>query len=431
MAILKTLTQHQINQGALRCPPNVPKVELALGDCKSLYCLSTPTNQTWYFRGKVQGKTKHFRIGSVSAIPLAEAKAKAMQIRAQLASGVNLKPGTTPVKDDEITLRKYYQQYLVRAKQTKKSWIRDVQAFRHIDADYGDVKLADITLAMVQKQRTDQMNSGLYKAATVNHSTKLWRQLLRQAAIEGLRPPLLGIRLLPVQNIVENYLDDQSLGRLLAVLATYPNRTVSLMCRWLLGTAGRSGEAMKAKWSDIDRERRLWKIPAANSKGKLAGSVFLNQTALEVLDQLDTQGKYEYLFVNAKTGKPYTSIAGTWRRIKALSGLEKYRIHDLRHQHAVMLINAGRTLFEVAGALRHKDPNSTTVRYAHLTSKTMQDVSNCADLAIKRAMAEATTAVEYAVAGLTGCGVRRVAPEVSHSGARWRFFGAGMAAPLG
>ena len=30
MAILKTLTQHQINQGALRCPPNVPKVELAL-----------------------------------------------------------------------------------------------------------------------------------------------------------------------------------------------------------------------------------------------------------------------------------------------------------------------------------------------------------------------------------------------------------------
>lgn len=393
MAILKTLTQHQINQGALRCPPSMQKIELCLGDCPGLYALATPTSQVWFYRGKVQGKTSHFRIGTVLAIPLAEAKKQAMQIRAQLANGVNLKAETAQVKDDGITLRDYFQQYLVRAKQTKKSWIRDVQAFKHIDAEYGDQKLAAITLAMVQKQRTDQMNSGLYKAATVNHSTKLWRQLLRQSAIEGHRPPLLGIKLLPVRNFVENYLDDQTLGKLLSVLSTHSNRTVCLIAMWLLATGARSGETLQARHADIDRERRLWKIPAEHSKGKVAGSVFLNDTALEVLDQLDKQGKYEYLFVNAKTGKRYTSIAGSWTRIKALAGLEKYRIHDLRHQHAVMLINAGRTLFEVAGALRHKDPNSTTVRYAHLTSKTMQDVSNCADLAIKRAMAEATTVV--------------------------------------
>jgi integrase len=393
MAILKTLTQHQINQGALRCPTNMQKIELCLGDLPGAYALVTPTNQTWYYRAKLNGKNQHFRIGAVSQVSLADLRRQVTLLRGQLASGTDLKSDVVPKVVEGITLREYFRQYLERAKQTKKSWVRDMQAFKHIDVGYGDVKLADITLAMVQKQRTEQMNSGLYKAATVNHSTKLWRQLLRQAAIEGLRPPLLGIKLLPVQNIVENYLDDQSLGRLLSVLATYPNRTVSLMCLWLLSTAARSGEAMKAKWSDIDRERRLWKIGAENSKSRIAGSIFLNETALEVLDQLDTQGKYEYLFVNAKTGKRYGSFAGTWLRIKALCGLEKYRIHDLRHQHAVMLINAGRTLFEVAGALRHKDPNSTTVRYAHLTSKTMQDVSNCADLAIKRAMAEATTAV--------------------------------------
>jgi integrase len=348
--------------------------------------LSTATNQTWFYRGKVQGKTTHFRIGSVLTIPLAEAKKQAMQIRAQLANGVNLKPEETQVKDDGISLRNYFQQYLVRAKQTKKSWVRDVQAFKHIDADYGDVKLADITLAMVQKQRTEQMNSGLYKAATVNHSTKLWRQLLRQAAIEGLRPPMLGIKLLPVQNFVENYLNDQELAKLLGVLATHTNRTVCLLALWLLSTGARSGEAMKARWSDIDRERRLWKIPAANSKGKLAGSVFLNDTALEVLDQLNTQGKFEHLFINKRTGKPLRTMTKSFLRIKERAGLVHFRPHDLRHQHAVMLINSQRTLWEVATALRHKDPNTTTIRYAHLTSKTMQDVSNCADVAIKRAM---------------------------------------------
>ena len=249
---------------------------------------------------------------------------------------------------------------------------------------------ATTTLTRADRQRTDMMNTGLYKAATVNHSTKLWRQLIRQSSIEGLRSPLLGIKLLPVQNFVENYLNDEELARLLNVLTTHPNRTVCLMARWLLSTGARSGEARKAKISDIDRERRLWKIPAPNSKGKIAGSVFLNDSSLEVLDLLDTQGKSEYLFVNRRTGKPFTTITKSWERIRVLAGLPQFRVHDLRHQHAVLLINSGRTLFEVATALRHKDPSTTTIRYAHLTSKTMQDVSNCADIQIKRAMAVAT-----------------------------------------
>jgi integrase len=234
------------------------------------------------------------------------------------------------------------------------------------------------------------MNSGLYKAATVNHGVKLVRHMLRQCAEDGLIPaPLTGIKLLPERNMVENYLNDQDLGKLLGVLSTHENRTVCLIATWLLATGARSGEALKARYSDVDRERRLWKIPSANSKGKVAGSVFLNDSALAVLDQLDTQGKYEHLFINERTGKPYTTITKSWASIRKRAGIATFRPHDLRHQHAVLLINSGRTLFEVATALRHKDPNTTTVRYAHLTSKTMQDVSNCADVAIKRAMAAA------------------------------------------
>ena len=390
MTVLKNLTQHQINQGVLRCPPDVQKIELCLGDCPGAYALATPTNQTWYYRAKVNGKNRHYKVGPVALISLADLKREVALLRGQLASGIDLKANTASKMVEGVTLREYFRQYLERAKQTKKSWVRDVQAFRHIDPGYGDTKVTDITLAMVHRQRTDMMNTGLYKAATVNHSTKLWRQLIRQSSIEGLRPPLLGIKLLPVSNFVENYLDDEGLARLLKVLTTHENRIVCLIALWLLSTGARSGEAMKAKWSDVDRERRLWKIPAAHSKGKIAGSVFLNDSALEVLDQLDTQGRFEHLFINARTGRRYTTISKSFHRIKVLAGIENYRPHDLRHQHAVLLINSGRTLFEVATALRQKNPNGVTVRYAHLTSKTMQDVSNCADAGIRRAMAVAT-----------------------------------------
>lgn len=392
MAILKSLTQHQINQGALRCPPNMTKIEWCLGELPGAYALVTPTNMTWFYRQKVAGKNQHFRIGPVSQVSLADLKKEVTLLRGKLASGVGLKDETVPIKNDSTTLREYFQKYLERAKQTKISWVRDVQAFAHIDGVYADQEIRSITVAMVLKQRTEMMATGLYKAATVNHTTKLVRHLIRESSIDGLRPPLVGIKLLPENNMVENYVDDLKLGQLLKILATHPNRSVCLIALWLLSTGARSGEALKAKWADVDRERRLWKIPAANSKGKLAGSVFLNDSALEVLDQLGTKGKFEHLFINAKTGQRYTTISGSWNRIRVLAGLEKYRPHDLRHQHAVMLINSGRTLFEVATALRHRNPSTTTVRYAHLTSKTMQQVSDCADVQMKRAMAVATAA---------------------------------------
>ena len=385
MPVLK-LTQAVINQG-LNLPANTQKFEACDADCKGLYALITAGSQVWFFRRKEDGTTRHYRIGNVSDIALAEARRRVTTIR---ATPIASKADAVPKMDEGVTVRQYFSQYLERAKQTKLSWVRDSQAFKHIDADWGGTKLIDVTLAMVNRQRTDMMNTGLYKAATVNHSTKLWRQLLRQSAIEGLRTPLLGIKLLPVHNIVENYLDDQQLAKLLSVLTNHPNRTVCLMALWLLSTGARSGEAMKAKWCDVDRERRLWKIGAAQSKGKIAGAVFLNSSALDVLDQLDTHGRFEHLFINRRTGKPFTTITKSWERIKDQAGLVHFRPHDLRHQHAVMLINSRRTLFEVATALRHKDPNTTTIRYAHLTSQTMQDVSNCADMAIKRAMAVAT-----------------------------------------
>lgn len=397
------ITQPLINQ-YLANPPN-KRTELCDSITKGLLAsfngnvnanANSTAPATWYLRHKSPKRTTTYqKLGTTATLTVHGARLQAMILKEQIAKGIFPadKAGASDAKPEAgaITLHDYFfGPFLDRAKQTKKTWLRDVQAFKHIDADYGGTKLIDVTLAMVQKQRTDMMNTGLYKAATVNHSTKLWRQLTRQAAIEGLRPPLLGIKLLPVQNMVENYLDDQTLGKLLGVLSTHENRTVSLIAQWALATGARSGEILKMRHSDIDRERRLWKIPAANSKGKLAGSVFLNDSALTVLDQLKTKGRFEHLFINEKTGKPFTTITKSWKRICIVAGLPHFRFHDLRHQHAVLLINSGRTLFEVATALRHRDPNTTTIRYAHLTSKTMQDVSNCADAGIRRAMAVAT-----------------------------------------
>jgi integrase len=111
----------------------------------------------------------------------------------------------------------------------------------------------------------------------------------------------------------------------------------------------------------------------------------LNASAIEVLDRLDTEDKHEWLFVNARTGRPLTTIHKVWERLREKSGLPLVRNHDLRHQYASFLVNSGRSLYEVQQILGHSDPSVTT-RYAHLSKKSLQDAADSASDAINDAM---------------------------------------------
>jgi integrase len=102
-----------------------------------------------------------------------------------------------------------------------------------------------------------------------------------------------------------------------AVLRTDENRTICRVAMFLLSTGCRLNEALQATWAQVDRPNRVWRIPASNSKSKKIRLVPLNDSALEVLDELKTEGRIEYLFVNEKTKGPYTTIMKVWSRLRS------------------------------------------------------------------------------------------------------------------
>ena len=61
------------------------------------------------------------------------------------------------------------------------------------------------------------------------------------------------------------------------------------------------------------------------------------------------------------------------------------RLHDLRHSFASLLINSGRTLYEVQIILGHTQVK-TTQRYAHLGQDKLLAASNAATLAVGSVM---------------------------------------------
>ena len=195
--------------------------------------------------------------------------------------------------------------------------------------------------------------------------------------------PASRVPLFHEDNKMENYLDDQQLKQLMTVLTTDDNRAVCQILTYLLSTGARLNEALSAKWENVDIAKRVWIIPASNSKSKRVRSVPLNDSAINIISQLKTES-YSHLFINQQSQKPYTTIHKVWGRLREKAGLKHLRIHDLRHQYASFLVNDGRTLYEVQQILGHSDP-SVTQRYAHLSTKALQDAANSASLAIQLA----------------------------------------------
>ena len=395
MPIIK-LQQHMISQ--LQCPAGKSRIEWCDIDVPGLYVLVSAVGKisTYFLRSKVAGKTCHQKIGRTTEIDLAEARKRAKTLKAEIQLGADPR-GEAKVKTGILTFDKLMEDHYLPYKQPRKrSYKRDEELYRlRLKGKFGHLRLNQITRQQVQLFHTQLLSEGL-AAGSCDAHLRVFRHALNLAVEWNLieKNPIAGIKLFNHDNKVEHYMNDTELQQLLSVLHTDDNRTICRVAMWLLSTGARLNEALQATWSQIDQQNRVWRIPASTSKSGHIRSIPLNDSALDVLQKLDTKDKFDYLFVNLETEKPYTTIHKVWRRLRKKAGLPHLRIHDLRHQYASFLVNSGRTLYEVQQILGHSDPK-VTMRYSHLSSKALQDAANSASVIIKGAMRnnDATKAV--------------------------------------
>jgi integrase len=161
------------------------------------------------------------------------------------------------------------------------------------------------------------------------------------------------------------------------------NTMLKFIVPMLILTGARKREVLDAKWTDFDLSRRAWRIPI--TKSGRARHVPLSDGALSLLASMPREAGVDWAFANPETGKPYVSIYCAWNTARQNVGLSDVRMHDLRHSFASLLINAGRTLYEVQHILGHTQVK-TTQRYAHLSQDTLLAAANSATTALGAAM---------------------------------------------
>lgn len=376
----------------LAVPPGKAKEEYCCSQVRGLLIQVNASGNmlpTYFLRFKRNGKTAYDRLGSIKELTLAQARKLATEKKVEYAKAAKQAPEAKPLLAD-MTLDTFMtDHYFPHVKLHKRSWVRDDQLYRiRIKPKFGDTKLCDITRYQVQQFQNELSKSGL-SPASQDHHVKCIRHALNLAVEwEFLEKNVLkGVKLLNVENQLHDVASPEQLERLVEILRTDHNRPVCNILMFLLSTGARLSEALTATWDQVDLEKGLWTIPASTAKSKKSRTVPLNESALWVLAEAAKMKKFDAIFANPETGKPFTTITRVWYRLRKAAGIEKMRIHSCRHQFADLVISSGRSLYDVQVLLGHSDPR-VSQRYARLSMHTLKEAANTASLIVPKVKAE-------------------------------------------
>ena len=142
--------------------------------------------------------------------------------------------------------------------------------------------------------------------------------------------------------------------------------------RILMLTGMRLMEVLALKWEYLDLEAGTAKLPDSKTGFKV---VHLSAPALDILKGLTRYSNFVFPSDTSKTGH-LEGLRRPWGMLRARAGLKgRWRIHDLRHAFASMMVNSGASLPIVGKILGHSQP-ATTARYAHLEKSPAQKAAD-------------------------------------------------------
>jgi integrase len=92
-------------------------------------------------------------------------------------------------------------------------------------------------------------------------------------------------------------------------------------------TATRSGEALAARWDEMDFEGKVWTVPAGRTKAAREHRIPLSERAVDILREMEAERTGEFVFPGQRPGRPLSGMAFEMllRRINS-----PYTAHDFR-----------------------------------------------------------------------------------------------------
>ena len=96
----------------------------------------------------------------------------------------------------------------------------------------------------------------------------------------------------------------------------------------LLALTGQRREEVAAMtWGELDLHQRVWTLPKSRTKNAKEHAVHLSEQSIAVLLRTTVRGPFVFTVLGSK---PFREFSRTKRQIDELSGVTRWRLHDLR-----------------------------------------------------------------------------------------------------
>jgi integrase len=283
-------------------------------DGLGLYLLVSPTqSRSWVLRVQVAKRRRDIGLGSITDLTLAEARERAAELRKAARAGRD------PISErdkDRRPVPSFKEATTACQKDLKSGW-----APKNADAFLSS--LEDHAFGAIGRLRVDQVEASHIRDLLAPIWTKIPEQarkvrqrvgmVLNYSKAKGWRSaeaPGRSVTLgLARQGQGGNFASMPYVDVPGFVLALDgKTETVGrLALLFTIHTAARSGEVRHARWSHIDREKKLWNRPADIMRGGIAHSVTLTDGAVAILDRatkLRTEAKEDALIFPSAADTP-------------------------------------------------------------------------------------------------------------------------------
>ncbi len=338
--------------------------------------VTTKGARTFFLNYTVDGRERRMSIGGYPSWSVAAAREKAKELRRLVDNGVD----PLERKDREramLTVTELWQRYdeeVLSHKAEKTAVDQRSICTRLVLPEIGSRKVNSLDYSDIERLHA---KVSLCTRVQANRMIALLRHMFGRAIRWGIiaTNPVVGIR----QNSEhprERMLSKSERKRFGDALAALPDDAAKLAIEMLYLTGARKSEVLHARWDQFDLDAGVWTKPSAHTKQRKVHRVPLNEGSLDVLRRARTLGGEAYVFPS-RNGQPLNDIRRKFRKVCAMAELDDLRIHDLRHNFASMLAEAGIDLLAIGKLLGHTQA-ATTSRYTHLQQDTLRQATEWA-----------------------------------------------------
>ena len=235
--------------------------------------VATGGARSWMLRARIEGKRRDIGLGSLKVLTLAEARAKATELRRQIAQGIDPIAERKKVEDPVPTFREaatlVHEEHKAAWKNGKHQdqWINTLTTYAF--PKLGDRLVNDIEGPII---RDVLAPIWLAKPETARRVRQRIGAVLDWSYARGYRPTEAPMRSLskglPRQPRKDGHFAAMPFTDVPKLITRLRERSSvgRLAMEALILTAARSGEIRGATWSEVDLDAGMWTVPAERMK---------------------------------------------------------------------------------------------------------------------------------------------------------------------